>query len=124
MSEYRTISDGYCDWLQYKEVTFGGWWIFKKIKVVWRYVRSDYYDYFDERWEKLENKFGNSSKIRDEYRYINSYNTNINNFVKKYPVVESWLIERARVVKEKREAAHASHQRIALKIGSTKYFNQ
>ena len=124
MTEYRTISDGYCDWLQYKTINIVGFWIFKRMKVVWNYIRTDYYDYFDEQWENWEKEYGNEGGLRDHDRYINSYNTDLERFVKKYPDVNRWLIQRARTVKEKRQSAHAYHKQIALQIGATKYFKQ
>lgn len=124
MTEYRTISDGYCEWLQYKAIVLKGFWIFKRIRVRWHYVCTDYYDYFDEQWQAWERKYGYPEGIRKYNRYINSDNTSIDLFVKKYPAVEKWLTERARVVNEKRSRAYEYHKQINLRIGAIKLFNQ
>jgi hypothetical protein len=123
MTEYRTISDGYCDWLQYKAIRLSGWWIFKSLKECWCYIRTDYYDYFDEQWEDWEREYGHDSSLRDYNRYCNSYNTNIEAFINKYPVIEMYLIERARIVKEKRRIAHERHKQISLRAGAIRLFN-
>lgn len=123
MTEYRTIYDGYCEWLQYKKIKISGWWIFKRPKVVWKYVRTDYYDYFDEQWEKWEMKYGYSSGLRDYNRYVNSYNTDLNRFVKQYKVVEVYLDERNRKVCEKRREAHDYHKQKSVRIGEVRGVN-
>lgn len=123
MTEYRTIYDGYCEWLQYKTIKIIGFWLFKRPKEVWKYIRTDYYDYFDEQWEDWERRYGTSTGIRDYNRYINSYNTDLNQFVKKHKVIDLYLIERARVVQVKRRLAHDYHKQKALRIGEIRGFD-
>lgn len=124
MTEYRTIQDGHFEWLQYKVVRMSGFWMFKKLRQSWHFIRSDYYDYFDEQWESWERQYGYSEGLRRYDRYINCSNTNIDMFIKKYPVIEAWLIERAITVKEKRRVAHNYHKQIALRRGAIRMFNK
>lgn len=123
MTEYRTIYDGYCTWLQYKAIEITGFWIFKRPKVVWKYIRTDRYDYFDEQWEEWERRYGISTGIRDYNRYINSYNTDLNQFVKKHKVIDLYFIQRARVVQEKRRIAHDYYKQKAVRIGEIRGFH-
>lgn len=119
-TNYRTIFHNGCEWLQYqstdqKQFLFWKWTVTK-----WNYIRADYYDYFDEKWEDWERKYGFNSISRDFNRYINSYNTDIDLFVKRYTLIGSWIKYRNEIVRKKRKEAHLCHEQIALRAGSVR----
>lgn len=123
MTKYRTIHDGYCEWLQYLTTVDVGWWIFRRQVEKWGYIRSEYYDYVDEKWEQWEKTYGFSSNVRNHRRFINSSNTNLLAFIKKYPNINKWFDYQSESVKKQREQAYDHQRQIELRKGATKYFN-
>lgn len=113
MTKYRIYHDGEVEWLQYLHVR--KWWFDS-----WKYVRSDFWDYWDEQWEMHDERFGNSPSRREMLnRYINSYNRGcIQEFVNEYPDVNKWLGHRNRIVGEKRRREYEHRNKNLQKINS------
>lgn len=121
-SKYRTIFHDGCEWLQYEIILQRRLLLFKWSVARWYYIRTDYYDYFDDQWEQWERRWGFDNSSRDYNRYVNSFNTNIAIFMAKYPLIEKWIKLRNERVREQRNAAHIYHKQIALRAGSMRYF--
>ena len=85
MTKYRTKNDGYWDYLQYeKEVTKFHFWKRKE----WSYILDAQFYH-----NRLADGF-------DFNRLINSYNHNLESWVKRYPNIEDWYKERDELIEE------------------------
>jgi len=106
MTKYRTVSNGYYDELEYqKEFKF---LFFKRNSwhSVWR-------PYYDEIWGRT---------LDYRHNYINSINTNIKDFVTKWPNIKNyfdWALEEQEKLEEK---INKERIKIELKKQEVKYF--
>ena len=107
MTEYRTINDGYWDFLQYK-ITKKNFW--GKTVEKWLDIRDARFS----RIYMLEDFFGFD-------RYVCSYNHNLTQWIKQYPDVNMWFVERERLIQENSKKRYELSKRIEDNKGKINY---
>lgn len=95
-TEYRSVGDGYCRWLEYRKTIRVLW-----IKITyWVRVPSDHWD----EW------MHEGISCLDHNRFVNSYDYDLSWFVDKYPSITDWLIERNATINRKWQAIENKKQ--------------
>lgn len=110
-TEYRKISNGYWEYLQYKEThrLWGFLWNTSK----WEYIEKPYYD----QW------WGRSVVIYPDAKVcINSLYDNLDGFVKNYPCIDEYFKLLSERNKELKEKVLKEKQQIENKRGKIVYY--
>lgn len=97
-TKYRTINDGFFDYLQYEDEIIS--WFGRK-KKVWKYVWKPYYDTFSGR----NNTFNTQV-------YINSLDRDLIKFCKDYPDVQDYFKIASAKQKELEEKAKTYREKV------------
>jgi hypothetical protein len=107
MTEYRTINDGYWDFLQYKVIKKNFW---GKEKETWEYVLDARFDNID----NIQNYF-------DFDRLVCSLNHNLKSWVNTYPDISMWISKREQLIEEHRAKRNAFDKEKESKRGKINY---
>lgn len=112
-TKYRTVSNGYWNWLEYQDHSFN--WLGFRIKK-WKRVPKPYYDKI---WGR---SLGDVSDTATD-SWVNSLDDNIENFVKANPDIFDYLVKTWAYIAKAEQQAYERRQAIAQSNGEINYLN-